>query len=270
MSGLERAARDLQHLEELAGRDTPVHRRHPLAKVLTTLAFLVVAATFPKYAWTGLLPLAAYPVAVIAMGELPGRAILRRLLPAMPFALFLGLANLFLDRTVLGRIGALTVTGGWVSLAAILTKVGLTVAAALTLVATSGLPAVCAALSRLRVPRIFLAQLLLIYRYLFVLGEEAARTARAYALRAPESRGIHYRAWGSLLGQILLRALARAQRIHQAMLCRGFGGEFPRAAAGGMGWGDLAWVAGWSLFFIAARIYDLPLMLGALLTGGRR
>ena len=42
----------------------------------------------------------------------------------------------------------------------------------------------------------------------------------AYALRAPGEKGIHFRAWGSLLGQLLLRSVDRAQLVYESMLLR--------------------------------------------------
>lgn len=120
----------------------------------------------------------------------------------------------------------------------------------------------------LGVPKAFVLQLLLTYRYISVLIEEVYRMQRAYALRAPGQRGIHYKAWGSFAGQLLLRTFDRAQRVYQAMNLRGFQGEYHSGKLQGFTGGDLTYVLLWSLFFILGRIYNIPLLLGALFGGG--
>ena len=64
--------------------------------------------------------------------------------------------------------------------------------------------------------------ILLTYRYIVLLLQEANRISTAYALRAPGQKGIHFRAWGSLLGQLLLRSMDRAQLVYESMLLRGY------------------------------------------------
>jgi cobalt/nickel transport system permease protein len=56
--------------------------------------------------------------------------------------------------------------------------------------------------------------------------KEVERISLAYSLRAPKQKGIHYKAWGSLLGQMLLRSIDRADIVYESMTIRGFKGEF--------------------------------------------
>ena len=88
----------------------------------------------------------------------------------------------------------------------------------------TGMHALCAALSRLGVPRVFTAQLLFLHRYLFVLAEEALRMSTAHRLRAAPGRRLALSTYASLAGQLLLRAFDRAARVHQSMRARGFDG----------------------------------------------
>ena len=48
----------------------------------------------------------------------------------------------------------------------------------------------------------------------------------AYKLRAPSQKGIHYKAWGPLVGQWLIRSMERAQVVYESMTLRGYRGEF--------------------------------------------
>jgi cobalt/nickel transport system permease protein len=100
----------------------------------------------------------------------------------------------------------------------------LTVSGALVLIASTGFNSVCMAVEKMGAPRSFAVQLLFLYRYIFVLADEASRMVRARALRTFGRGGTGMRVFTSMIGQLLLRTLDRAQRIHLAMRCRGFDG----------------------------------------------
>ncbi|MCE2970467.1 MAG: cobalt ECF transporter T component CbiQ [Burkholderiales bacterium] len=266
MSHIDAALADLRSLDQLAARDTPLARIDARAKVVVTLAFIVAVVSFDRYAVAALLPLAVYPLALAILGEVPAAPILRKLLIAAPFAVMVGLFNPLLDRAPLLALGGVEIAGGWVSFASILLRFALTVSAALLLVAGTGMHALCAALGRPGVPRVFVAQLLFLYRYAFVLGGEAARMATARRLRGG-GRPLSLAVYATLLGHLLLRAFDRAQRIHWAMLARGFDGELRTLHRLHWRRADTLFVAGWCAFFALARAVDLPLALGRLLTG---
>ena len=225
MANLEVAWENLKRLDNLATRNTVIQRLHPVVKLLTALVFIITVASFRKYDLVPLLPLILYPIVLITLGELPWRFLLKSILLALPFILFIAIFNPLLDRATIFQLGQLSVSGGWVSFLTLMLRFALTVIAALTLVATSGLNEIGAALLKLKVPKPFVLQLLLLYRYLNVLIAETIRSIQAYSLRSLSSKGLAFRVWGSLIGQLLLRTVDRAQRIYHAMLCRGFNGE---------------------------------------------
>jgi cobalt/nickel transport system permease protein len=264
VSRIDAALHELRSLDALALRDTPLARLDPRAKVIATLAFILVVVSFDRYALAPLLPLAAYPLALAALGDVPARMLVRKLLIAAPFAVLVGLFNPLLDRAPLVVFGDIGIAGGWVSFASILLRFALTVSAALLLLAGTGMQPLTAALGRLGVPSVFTAQLAFLYRYAFVLGGEASRVATARRLRGGGSAA-GLAEYGPLVGHLLLRAFDRAQRIHQAMRARGFDGEVrdPRPLA----WTrrDTAFVTLWCAFFALARAVDLPTALGGAL-----
>ena len=266
MSRIDAALRDLRSLDALAVRDTPLTRLDARAKVVITLAFIVVVVSFDRYAVAALLPLAAYPVVLAVLGDVPAAPLVRKLLLAAPFAVLVGMFNPLLDRTPMLAFGEATVAGGWVSFASILVRFALTVGASLVLVAGTGMHALCAALAQLGVPQVLTAQLLFLFRYAFVLGAEAARMATARELRSG-GRALALSAYGPLAGHLLLRAFERAQRVHLAMMARGFDGELRTLRAQRWSSGDTAFVLGWCAFFVLARAVDLPQALGRLLLG---
>jgi cobalt/nickel transport system permease protein len=205
-----------------------------------------------------------YPVVLIILANLPAGYLLKRVAAVAPFAVLVGILNPVFDRTPLMQLGMWPVPGGWVSFCSIVLRFCLTVLAALLVIATTRFPDIGAALARLRLPRVLVQQILFLYRYLFVLLEETGRTVRAYSLRSANRPKIAFRAWGSLLGQLILRTYDRADRIYRAMLCRGYHGEIRRLQRGGTGPGDWAFLTGWTLLFVLARCYDIPQLLGNL------
>lgn len=260
---------DMGGMDELGRLDTPVHRLDARAKIVVTLAFLGVALSFPSHALSALTPLALYPLALLARGRIPMAPIVRKMLVAAPFALVVGLFNPLLDRAPMLHVGPWVVTSGWISFASIMLRFALTVGAALALVACTGMYRLGAGLERLGLPRIFVTQLLFLYRYLFVISAEGATMRRSVALRAAGARALPLRMYGSLVGHLLLRSLDRADRVHKAMVARGFDGEVRLRASPAPGRRDAAFVAGWLAYFAAARAWNLADLLGQALLGLR-
>lgn len=267
MANLSTAWRQIRRLDEIAAGKTVIHQFDPRVKLIVTFFYIVTVVSYSKYDLLGLLPLILYPVVLISLAELPLRYLLGRVLIATPFVFFVGIFNPLFDHTPLLHFNGLTITGGWLSFMVLLVKFWLTVMAALILVATSGINEIGAALLSFKVPRVFVMQLLFMYRYLSVLMEETGKSLRAYQLRNIEGRGIDRKAWGSLVGQLLLRTIDRAQRIYQAMLCRGFRGELHRFRRKKAGIGDGVYLLGWILFFILARWCNIPAFLGRFIMG---
>ncbi|MBQ2153482.1 MAG: cobalt ECF transporter T component CbiQ, partial [Oscillospiraceae bacterium] len=87
----------------------------------------------------------------------------------------------------------------------------------------------------------------------------------AYRLRAPGQKGIHASAWGSFLGQLLLRSMDRAQSLYESMLLRGFAGEFRYAEGRRAGLRDWIFVLICLSVFALCRFVDLSALIGGLL-----
>jgi cobalt/nickel transport system permease protein len=255
-------------MDELGAMDTPAHRLDARAKILVTLAFVVAVMSFPRHAVAALTPFLFYPLIMMAAGRLPAGYLLGKVLLALPFVLFIAVFNPFWDRQVMMRLGSLDITGGWLSFSSILLRFVLTVTAALVLVACTGMYRLCAGLKSLGVPRVFVVQLLFLYRYLFVITAEALRMARSLACRAPDRRAMSWRVYGSLVGHLFLRSMDRAQRVYRAMLARGFSGEIRVADPGRIRAADIIFAGGCILGFVALRYWNLAGWLGRQITEG--
>lgn len=267
MGKLEHHFYDIGYLDTLAGQDTTLHRLDPRAKLITTVVFIATIVSFGKYEISALVPFVFYPVFFLAVGDLPLAYILRKILLVSPFAILIGVFNPILDHEAIMTLGGLSITGGWVSFASIMLRFILTVGAAMTLVAVTGFNAVCMALEKLGAPRFFALQLLFLYRYLFVLVDEAVRMVRARSVRMFNGRGRNITAYGSLLGHLLLRTLNRAQRIHSAMWCRGFDGNIRTMKSLSFGPGEFLFMTGWISLFVILRLINVPQWLGNNIVG---
>lgn len=251
-------------LDRLSQGASAIHALDARAKLVTVFGFVLAAVSVPKFAVATLLPFFAFPILMLAMSGLPLRPILRRLAAVAPFAVIVGAFNPLLDTHVMLHIGGVGISGGWLSFASIVLRFLLTIGAVLLLVATTGIPALGRAAAQLGVPRAFVAQVLGLYRYLFLAMGEAQNTLLAWRLRTAHGRHPSWRIYAAILGQLLLRAVARARRVHTAMECRGFDGEFRLMTPAAFTVRDAVFVAGWCTAFAVMRFGQPAEAVGAL------
>lgn len=267
MDKLSQAQSELREMDALAAGSSPVHRLHPLCKLLTTIAYIIVVVSFPKYQLSGLVIMALYPVVLFQAAGIPVRLCFYKLRIVLPLVCAVGLVNPFLDHTPLMQLGSVTVTGGVVSMVTLMLKGVFSLMASFLLIATTPMDSLCAALRRLHVPSVLTTLLLLTYRYIGLMLEEVAVMTEAYKLRAPGQKGIHISAWGSFLGQLLLRSMDRAQELYGSMLLRGFRGEFFYADVPPCKPGGVVYTIAWAGLFLLARMFPLASALGGLFVG---
>ena len=205
------------------------------------LAFILATALTPFGAWPIYLLLFALVLATVILSELGVGYVLKRALIALPFALaalpvLFSTAGTPLLELHLRALSLIMTREGTARFVSIVVKSWLSVQMAVVLVGSTPFPALLAALRALRIPRLLVAIVGLMWRYLFVLVDEALRL-----LRARESRSAHplepvgrsvggslvwrARVAGGMVGNLFLRAFDRADRIYAAMLSRGYDGE---------------------------------------------
>ena len=229
MDKVSQAMSEFREMDELAAMDSPVHRLHPLSKLLVTILYIVLAVSVPKYDLSRLVVFALYGAMMFSLSGVSAGLCFYKLRIVLPLVCAVGLFNPLLDRTPLLYLGRLAVSGGTVSMLTLMLKGVFAMTASFLLVATTPMDAICAALRKLHVPSLLVTLLLLTYRYISLLMEQVSVMTQAYTLRAPGQKGIHISAWGSFLGQLFLRSLDRAEELYASMRLRGFRGEFPYA-----------------------------------------
>ena len=266
MASIQSAVIDLKRLDLLGRGDTPLHRLDARAKVVVTLVFILCVISYDRYELSALVPFFLFPVVMIARSSLPSLFIVKKIGLLIPFVLVVGAFNPLFDREIILRLGPLGISGGWVSYASILIRSILTIGAAFVLVGTTGFTAVCQALEQLGMPQVFAVQLLFLYRYIFVLAEEGDRASRARELRSCGRTGQGICSISSLISHLLLRTWQRAERIHMAMLARGFTGKFHSSRQSCFGSTEIGFILLWSALLIFMRCQNISLILGSLVT----
>lgn len=216
---------EIHHMDRIAGRDQWVNQIHPLVKFVLTIIYIAVVVSFDKYDIIGLAGMIVYPLALFILAEVSFLDSIRRLRIVLPLVCLVGIWNPFFDRIPVSVWG-LQINAGVISMLTLMMKGVLSVLASYLLIATTTIEKMCYALRMLHVPQILVTQILLTYRYISLLLEEVNRILQAYALRAPDQKGIHFKVWGSLTGQLLLRSMDRANAVYESMLLRGYDGNF--------------------------------------------
>jgi cobalt/nickel transport system permease protein len=192
--------------------------------------------------------------------------ILRQLALAAPFIILVGLFNPILDRATAITLDGIRISAGWFSFASILLRGALCVSAAVILIATTSFPRLVEAMRWFKVPSAFAVQLMLLYRYLFLVLGEGRKINHALLLRSGNSRPTLAVA-GSALSSLLVRTLDRGEAIWRAMQARGFEGELFTARR--MKWrGADTWFSGAvPVLCLLLRIFPLSRLLAKLWGG---
>ncbi|MFC2029851.1 cobalt ECF transporter T component CbiQ [Chloroflexota bacterium] len=225
-------------LDQYSYHDSPVHRLDPRVKLIATLAFVLAVTATPSYAWPAFALLLAVVLGLIWAARLPLIVALRRSLIAIPFSLMVALSLPF---TTAGEplfqlpvfSWTLTVTDqGLLRFWSVVLKAWISVLAVVLLTATTRFVELLQALKSLGMPKVMVSVISFMYRYIFVLTDEAMRLVMARDARSanPDGRGGGTLGWrarvlGGMIGTLFLRSYERSERIYAAMLSRGFAGE---------------------------------------------
>lgn len=265
MSKIDNAIYSIQSLDAVARKNQEKYNIHPLSKLLVTLFYIVTVVSFNKYNLLGLASLLLYPFIIFSIWELSFKDALHRLRIVLPVVCIVGIFNPFFDHKIIMYIGNIKITGGLVSMITLMLKGICTIFASYILIATTTIDKICYALRCLHVPKIFVTQLLLIYRYISVLMVEANKITKAYELRAPGQKGIHYKVWGSLIGQLLLRTMDRADTLYESMCLRGYNGEFYFGSMNKSKITDWIYTIFWIILFCILRFFPVFNIVGNLI-----
>ena len=232
---------------------SPVHRLDARLKLVLTLAFILTVALTPVGAWPVYVLLLSLLLAVEVLSELGLVFYLKRAMLALPFVL----AALPVIFTLPGpelfslKVGSLSLAASLTGLErfiSIALKSWISVQSAVLLASCTEFPDLLSAMRAVHFPRLLVSIFSLMWRYLFVLVDEALRLMRARqsrstisdhpGLKQGGSLGWRARVTGGLAGSLFLRAFERSDRIYMAMVARGYDGEVRSRPIRGMSASD--------------------------------
>lgn len=256
-------------LDPYRPRSSPVHRLDPRIKLVLALAFILAVALTPLGAWPVYILLFSIALSAIILSELGVGMVLKRSSLALPFVL----AALPVLVTVPGAPLVTLPAGPWTltitlqgveRFSAIAAKSWISVQMAIVLASSTPFPDLLLAMRAIKIPRLLVAVVGLMWRYLFVLADEALRLMRAREARSgePDRPGARVggsiawraRVTGGMAGNLFLRSFERADRIYAAMASRGYDGEvraFPRPPITAAQWSILALALGMLALLVA-------------------
>jgi cobalt/nickel transport system permease protein len=207
---------------------SPVHALPAHCKLLAVLGFVLVVVSTPREAvWAfGLYAVLLGTVAAVA--RIPAGFLLKRLLIEIPFVAFALLMPFVVPGEQTEVLGiSLSVPGLWGAWN-ILAKGTLGVAASVILASTTELRSLLLGLQRLRLPSLLVQIASFMIRYGDVIADEMRRMSIARRSRGFEARGVRH--WGVLAksaGALFIRSYERGERVHLAMVSRGYTGTMP-------------------------------------------
>lgn len=210
---------------------SPVHHVPAHVKLIALVLFITAVVITPREAFWAFAVLATLLGVGIVAAELPMKLVARRMLVEVPFVLF-AIALPFVgggDRVDVLGVG-LSEEGLWAAWT-ILAKATLGVGASVLLSSTTEVPKILAAMQRLRVPRVLTAVTGFMVRYLDVITGELSRRRIAMASRGHEARWLWQgESIAASAASLFVRSYERGERVHQAMVARGYTGEMPTTA----------------------------------------
>ena len=208
-------------IDKYCKSDGPIYRLDPRVKIICAIAYILSVVLTPPTAISQFALFLVIVLVTILLSQVPLGYVLRRSLVIFPFVLMVVVFIPFLKK---GEAGG-SYGGLWV-VWNVIVKSWLSVLAMILLGSTTDFQLLLKGLEKLHIPKIFLMTLAFMYRYIFIIVDEAMRMERAHRSRyfgGQILRQIHI--IGNIIGLLFIRAYERGERIYQSMCARGFDGE---------------------------------------------
>ncbi len=216
--------------------DSSIHRLDPRVKISATVLLIISNAILPDGAWIAFALTWGLVLSVSLLANIQINFILSRSIVTLPFAIaavsvIFSIPGPTLTTLVLGSWQLIITEPGLIRFASIMMRSWISVQMAILLTATTPFPDLIHAMRHLRVPDILVATISFMYRYLFVLSDEAIRLLRAREARSASKFGTgrqrtallwRVKIAGNMAGQLFLRSYERSERVYNAMLARGY------------------------------------------------
>jgi len=223
------------HIDRFAGLSSPVHSVDARAKLLATLAFLFLVVLTPDGRFVSYIVYFALVSTVITPSHIPPGYVLKRSLALLPFTAAVSVFVPFITPGApvhtfdLGPLEATVTDQGIIRFVSINSRALICFFATVTLVSTTRFGDLMRAAGTLGLPSKLVVILSFMYRYLFILIDDAGHMMLARDLRAyGRKRRTLLPAAGGIIGALFVRSFEHAERLYHAMMLRGYDGR-PRS-----------------------------------------
>lgn len=208
-----------------------VHRLAPEAKVAATFLFVLCAAITPRTAIWAFAIYGTLLAVVIAIAGIPLRFVVARLVVVLPFVVFAFLVPVIGEGERVPVLGIpLSIEGLW-AMWSILAKAGVGATSSIILAGTTEVADLLKGLTRLRVPPVFVSITSFMVRYMELMADSLGRMRTAMVARGYDPRWLwQAKPIASSAGALFVRSYERGERIHAAMVSRGYTGVMPDLA----------------------------------------
>lgn len=197
-------------------------------KIASVFSFVLVVVLTPGHFFQAHLTYAFIVIALLIWNQIPLRSIRKRLIIEIPFVLFAFFLPILGTDPRIDFFGfKLSEPGLWAGWN-ILIKATIGVMMSLILSSTTPQRELLVGLEKLKFPKLLVQIMSFMIRYTVVVTEELKRMAIARESRCFEAKGP--KQWGVLArsaGAIFIRSYERGERVHMAMLSRGYTGTLP-------------------------------------------
>jgi cobalt/nickel transport system permease protein len=205
-----------------------IHRLAPPTKVVAAFIFVVAVAVTPREAIWGFGVDAGALLGIAAVGRIPPRFVAARLPVILPFITFAFLIPFIASGEQVEILGVSVSQEGLWATWNIVAKATLGAMTSIILVATTEVPDILKGMSTLRVPAVFISIAAFMMRYLELVVDELNRMRMAMAARGYDPRWLwQVKPIATSSGALFVRSYERGERVHAAMLSRGFTGTMP-------------------------------------------
>jgi cobalt/nickel transport system permease protein len=206
-----------------------VHRAPAHLKILALLAFVLAVVATPRDLFLAYAGFLLVLLGVIAVSRVPFGYLAKRMVIEVPFLVFAALMPFVVDGQGVEVLGVTLSDAGLLAAWGLAAKGTLGVLASLTLAATTEPTEVLRGLERLRMPQLIVQIMAFMVRYLDVVAADLGRMTTAMRSRGADPRSPrHWPALARTLGALFVRSYERGERVHLAMLSRGYDGRLPR------------------------------------------
>ncbi len=203
-------------IDKYSKLDSLVHKLDPRTKIISFFMFIIFVITTPQADFFQFASYAAVILLVILLSKVPLGYIFKRACVIIPFVVLVAIFVPFMNET----------QDGFRIFWNVLIKSFLAILATIMLSSATKFPELLHGFELLKLPKILILILSFMYRYIFVLTDEAGRMERARSSRYFGGEYLRQaKIIGNIIGLLFIRAYERGERVYQSMAARGFDGE---------------------------------------------